>query len=82
MAQGGHSNKRWTFKWTRHLYRSLSKSEFEKWIPADRTAIEIAALDFLSCANCIWMQGMARVRLLDLRLQIGVFCASRLSVLL
>jgi len=51
MAQGGHSNKRWTFKWTRHLYRSFSKSEFEKWIPADRPAIEKAALDFLSCAN-------------------------------
>jgi hypothetical protein len=32
------------------------KSEFEKWIPADRPAIEMAALDFLSCENCLWMQ--------------------------
>ena len=32
------------------------KSEFEKWILADRPAIEMAALDFLSCANCLWMQ--------------------------
>jgi hypothetical protein len=42
----------------------------------------MAALDFLSCANCLCMQIMARVWLLDLRLQIEAFCASRPSVLL
>jgi hypothetical protein len=60
------------------------KSEFVKWIHADRSAIEkaVTVLDFLSCANCLWVQGIARVVLLDSRLQIGTACASQLSVLL
>ena len=36
-------------------------SQFERWIRADRPAIEKATVGFLSCENCLWMQGMARV---------------------
>jgi len=58
------------------------KSEFEKCIRADRLGIEMVALDFLFCANCLWMHGMGRVSQLDSRLQIAGACALWLSVLL
>jgi len=58
------------------------KSEFEKWIRADRPAIEIPVRDFLSYANCLCLQGLARMWLLDSRLQMGAAYESRLSVLL
>jgi len=58
------------------------KSEFEKWILADRPAIEKVALALFFCAKLSLDAGMARVLLPDLCLQIQALCASRLSVLL
>jgi len=66
--------------WSGSALLTQRKSELEKWIRADRPTIEKAALGFLSCANCIWMQGMTRVRVLDLHLPIGVAYMSKLSV--
>jgi len=83
MAQGGDSSKRWTLKWTRLLCRSLSASLnlTSRFLQIGLPLKKLIWGQFLA-QNCLWMQGMARVRLLDLRLQIGAFCASRLSVLL
>jgi len=37
------------------------KSECGKLIRSDRPAIDNAALEFLSCTNCLWMQEKSRV---------------------
>jgi len=75
--------RRWTLKWTRLVCRSLSASlNLRSGFVQIGLLLKRLLWDHFLAQNCLWMQGMARVWLLDLRLQIEAVCASRLSVLL
>jgi len=57
MAQGGDSNKRWTFKWTRLLCRSLSASlNLRSGFLQIGLLLKRLLWYYFLAQNCLWMQ--------------------------